>query len=204
MNRFDGNCFVGNWPFYRVNEKTVEGLLNVHKRYGFTGGFLSSLEAVFYQDPFEAESQLAIEIKGTPYRHIMVLNPMLPAWKDDLDRGVEKLGVAGVRLMPGFHGYTLDDFVLDEVIEQVKKYNLYLLITLRMHDDRMTWMYHPRSIPMEEICRFVNRNHDVRILLNHIGSHEIKQMNTLGVIWDNLFVDTYGFKGGVNPVESVV
>ena len=127
MGRFDGNCFVGNWPFYRVNETTDEELIKVHSRYGITGGFLSSLEAIFYQDPFVAEKQLARQIKGTAYKHIMVLNPTLPAWKDDLARCVEKFEIAGVRLLPGFHGYSLDDPVLNEVVQEIKKYHLYFL-----------------------------------------------------------------------------
>ena len=204
MCRFDSNCFVGNWPFFRVKENTVAQLLKVHDRFGFTGGYVSSLEAIFYQDPYEAEKQLAKEIQNTRYKHIMILNPMLPAWKDDLARCISKLGVTGVRLMPGFHGYTLNNPVMADVIQEVKKYSIPMLLTLRMHDERMTWMYHPRNIPMQEVCDFVNCSKDVSILVNHIRPHEINQLNELGVRWDDLYVDISGFKGGMNAVEGVL
>ncbi len=204
MDRFDVNCFCGNWPFFYVRENTVDDLLKLHNRHGIAGGLISSLEAIFYQDPYEAEVQLAKNIQGTPYRHIMILNPMLPAWKADLARCVEKLGVVGIRLMPGFHGYTLSDPVIDEVIKQVKQYDLYFMITLRMQDDRTTWMCHPAKVFMEDVADFVSRHSDVRILLNHIRLHEIDRLHELGVSWDNLYVDTSGFKDGINPIEPVI
>ena len=204
MNRFDSNCFVGNWPFFPVAENRVKDLVKIHKRYGISGGFVSSLEAIFYQDPYVAEKRLSEELVGTGYQHIMVLNPMLPAWKDDLLRCVKELNITGVRLLPGFHSYTLEDEVLDDVISEVKKYNLCILLTLRMHDDRMTWMYHPRVLPMDEIAKFINKIKDTRVLLNHIRLHELEKLNEFGIDWDNLFVDICGFTGGVNALDRAL
>ena len=121
MERFDGNCFVGNWPFFRVRENTIEKLAALHKKYQITSGFVSSLEAIFYQDSFEAESQLAEQLQATGYKHIMVLNPALPAWEAELRRCVKTLAVAGVRLLPGYHSYSLRDPQLDRVVAAIKQ-----------------------------------------------------------------------------------
>lgn len=203
MERFDGNCFVGNWPFFRIRENTVEKLAALHKKYDITGGLVSSLEAIFYQDPFEAELQLAEQLRGTDYKHIIVLNPALPAWEAELHRCVETFAVAGVRLLPGYHGYNLRDPEMDRVVANIKQYGLQMLITLRMHDDRTGWMIKPESVPLEDIAYFLKCNPDVKILLNHIRPAEIEKLNATGISWDNICIDTCGFKDGTNPIETI-
>ena len=118
MKRFDANCFCGNWPFFRVKENTVDKMQNIHKKYSISGGCVSSLEAIFYQDPYEAEAELARQLQGTNYYHIMVLNPMLPAWREDLKRCVSELHIRGIRLLPGIHRYSLQDPLIEDVIVQ--------------------------------------------------------------------------------------
>lgn len=204
MERFDGNCFVGNWPFFRVRENTIEKLAALHKKYHITSGFVSSLEAIFYQDPYEAELQLAEQLRKTDYKHVVVLNPALPAWEAGLHRCVETLAVSGVRLLPGYHSYSLRDPQMDRVVAAIKQYNLQMLITLRMHDDRTGWMIKPVPVPPEDIACFIKSNPDIRILLNHIRPAEIEKLNALGVCWDNVFIDTCGFKDGTNPIEAVM
>ena len=201
---FDVNCFTGNWPFFSVRENTVEKLQNLHSKYKISGGFISSLEAIFYQDPYEAEMQLAQQIDGTAYEQIMVLNPLLPGWKNDLENCINRLGIGGVRLMPGFHGYSLKDKSVDEAVSFAAKNSLHFMITLRMQDDRAVWMHHPQCVPMEELAEFLNQNGDLPVVLNHIYPYEIDRLNDLDVNWENVYVDTSGFKGGDNPLESVL
>ena len=67
MKRLDLNCYCGNWPFFRVRYNTVEKIAQLHSRCGIEGGFISAIEAIFYQDPYEAEVQLAKQLEGTLY-----------------------------------------------------------------------------------------------------------------------------------------
>ena len=151
MRRMDFNGFTGNWPFFRVRSNTVEKLAQLHQRCGIEGGFVSSLEAIFYQDPYEAELQLSRQLKGSAYMHAMVLNPTLPGWKDDLKRAAQQLNIKAVRLVPGFQGYALTDPALEEVMANLREYGLPLIITLRMRDERTMWMIQPESIPVEDL-----------------------------------------------------
>ena len=203
MQKMDFNCFVGNWPFFRVRCNTVEKLMQLHKRCGITGGVVSSLEAIFYQDPYEAELQLAKQLEGTPYRHAMVLNPTLPAWKDDLRRCVEKLHIQAVRLVPGFHGYALTDAVMEEVSDALRAYQLPLIITLRMRDERTAWMLQPRNIPLEELAAFLDSHRDIPTLLANIRLKELRKLNDQFAGRDNLFADTSGFKDDMLPLDFV-
>lgn len=199
----DFNCFVGNWPFFRVRCNTAEKLMQLHERCGITGGVVSSLEAIFYQDPYEAELQLAKQLEGTPYLHAMVLNPMLPAWKDDLRRCVEKLHMKAVRLVPGFHGYALTDPVMDEVCDALRAYRLPLILTLRLRDERTMWMLQPRPLAIDEIAQFLDGHRDIPTLLAHIYTKELKKLDEQFAGRDNLFADTSGFKDNMLPLDFV-
>lgn len=178
--------------------------MQLHRRCGIEGGFVSSLEAIFYQDPYEAELVLAKQLEGTPYIHALTLNPMLPAWQDDLKRAVKDLQIKAVRLVPGFHGYQLDDPALQLVWEALRANGLFLIVTLRVRDERAMWMLQPRSIPMEEIEAFLGQTSDIPTLLTHIRAGEVKALLPSLEERDNLFADISGFKDGLYMVDHLI
>ena len=202
MKKIDFNCFSGNWPFHKVRYNTVEKIMQLHKRCGIEGGLVSACEAIFYQDPYEAELSLSKELMGTNYYHAMTLNPTLPAWKDDLRRCVEMLGVKAVRLVPGYHGYTLADDVMKEVCDSLRQYNLPLILTLRIEDERTTWMVNPRFIPVTEVKAFLETYTDIPTLVANVRINETADLAPVFETRQNLFIDTAGFMRGLFPVDT--
>lgn len=202
MKRQDMNCFTGNWPFFRLRCNTVEKLKMLHAEANISSGLISSLEAVFYQDPYEAELQLAQKIKGTAYKQAMILNPTLPAWKDDLKRAVGELNISAVRLMPGYHGYALTDPVMDSVADALRELQLPLVITLRVRDERTAWMIQPELIPMTDIASFVSKNPDILVLLTGIRVNELRCLDPSQVPWNNLYADPCFFKDSFHSLED--
>lgn len=202
MKRFDFNCFSGNWPFHKVRYNTVEKIAGLHKRCGIEGGIVSTCEAIFYQDPYEAEVSLAKELEGTDYYQAMVLNPTLPGWRDDLKRCVEQLNIKAVRLTPGYHGYTLTDAVMGEVGDALRQYKLPLILTLRIEDERTTWMVKPRFIPVDEVKAYLEKNADIPTLVANVRLNETADLSPLFADRENLFIDTSGFMRGLFPVDD--
>lgn len=203
MKRMDFNCYCGNWPFFRVRYNTVAKIADLHSRCNIEGGFVSSIEAIFYQDPYEAEVQLAKQLEGTGYMHAMTLNPMIPGWKDDFFRAMKELNIKAIRLMPGFHGYTLDNPVLDEVCALLHSHQLPLILTLRIRDERTAWMFSPRKLEVDEISAFLDKYKDIVTIL---GCTRVKEAVTLKPQFEgrsNLFTDVSGFKDGNYAVEAV-
>lgn len=203
MKRMDLNCYCGNWPFFRVRYNTIEKLAELHSRCGIEGGFVSACEAIFYQDPYEAEVQLAKQLEGTPYMHAMILNPTLTGWKDDLARAIKDLNVKAVRLMPGFHSYSLSDPVLEQVCDALRTYKLPLILTLRIRDERTSWMFAPASVPLEDVTIFLNKNKDIVTLLACARVKEISQLKEQFTARDNLFADVSGCKDGNYVIETI-
>ena len=103
----------------------------------------------------------------------MVLNPMLPAWQDDLKRCVTDLKISAVRLMPGYHGYSLKDPVMDQVASALRERKLPLMFTLRIRDERTAWLLQPANILMMDVANFVNNHPDLTVLLTGIRVGEI-------------------------------
>lgn len=203
MEKMDFNCYCGNWPFFRIRYNTLQKLSELHSRCGITGGFVSSCEAIFYQDPYEAELQLSKELKGTAYMHAMVLNPMLAGWRDDLIRAVRNLDIKAVRLMPGFHDYSILDPILDDVCQLLQQYRLPLILTLRIRDERTNWMFHPKSVPVDDVAAFLDCHKTVPTLLACARKSEILKLQMQFAGRDNLFTDISGFKDSNFPVEEV-
>ncbi|NLD87806.1 MAG: hypothetical protein GX633_06060 [Clostridiales bacterium] len=142
MRTFDCNCFSGNWPFHHVRTNTPGLMLEKHRKAGIDGGLMSSLEAIFYEDSWEADSRLSEKLSGTPYLHAQTINPLHPGWESMLLSGV-KSGIRAVKIFPGFHGYQLNDPHLQTLCDALIQYNLPLVINLRMEDNRITYMFHP-------------------------------------------------------------
>lgn len=202
MERFDCNCFTGNWPFYKVRYNTVEKVRALHSRIGITGGFISACEAIFYQDPYEAEVDLARELEGTPYYQAMILNPTLPGWQADLKRCVEQLHIKAVRLMPTYHKYALTDPVLDAVCQAVKSYDLPLLLTLRLRDERCMYMFQADFVNKDEVAAFLNKYRDVVTLLTDASAYELELMKDVFAERENLFADCSGLKDGLFAADK--
>ena len=197
MERFDCNCFAGNWPFYKVRYNTVEKIRELHGRIGITGGFISACESIFYQDPYEAEADLAKELIGTPYYQAMILNPTLPGWKADLKRGVEELNIKAVRLMPTYHKYDLTSPMVKDLVDAVKSYDLPLLLTFRLRDERCMWMFQADFIDISQVEAFLETYPDLLTLITDVSASEIEKLAHVFAKRNNLFADCSGLKDGL-------
>ena len=84
MKIVDVNCLVGHWPFRKLYKNSFADLMEIHRKNNIGYGFVSSLNSIFYNDPFEGEEDLHNIIKGTDYRHVLTINPMLPCFEKDI------------------------------------------------------------------------------------------------------------------------
>ena len=203
MTKMDFNCFVGGWPFHRVRCNSLDKLMALHRDNGIDGAFVSSTDAIFYNDPYEADELLAQQVQGTNYRHVMTVNPMLPGCLDDIRRGVEKLHIAGVRILPGFHDYTLDSPEVAELCELLRTYHLPLFLTLRMEDDRVAYLFYPKTIPIWDIGQFLGTQMGFPILLCNVRISEIRWLKQLILSRSDVYVDTSGLKDGLFSMEAL-
>ena len=101
----DHNCFIGNWPFCRLDYADFESLREEHAACGIDHGYISSLQSIFYNDFYEAEVELSEMIGNSGYLHTVIPNPTTQCYKYALERCFDEFDVKGIRLVPGYHGY---------------------------------------------------------------------------------------------------
>lgn len=204
MKKMDFNCFIGTWPFYKMRHATFKDLCCLHAKNGLDGGYVSITQAIFYNDPYEAELELASAIQNAPnYHHVMTINPTLPGWKDDLSRAVHELDIKGVRIVSGYHDYNLLDNYMDCFMMEMKNLNLPLFITMRILDERTNYMIYPKSIPISNLENFLKR-YDVPVVLCNIRYHELLGLQDIILKRERTVFDCSGLKDKLFIMEELV
>jgi len=204
MESIDVNCLVGHWPFRKLYHNTFSDLIKAHSENGIVSGYVSSLNSIFYNDPFEGEEELHEVIKNTGYHHVLTINPTLPAFEEDIIRGIKLFNISGVRIYPSYHGYHLDCPQAKQLCEVLRKYNLPLFLTLRMEDERLSYIYQPIPLSIKEIQFFVETNIDIKMLLLNIRFNEIMTLKNILLDAPNILFDTSGLKDQLFNVEKLV
>jgi len=203
MKIVDVNCLVGHWPFRKLYKNSFADLMEIHRKNNIGYGFVSSLNSIFYNDPFEGEEDLHNIIKGTDYRHVLTINPMLPCFEKDIRLGIELFNISGVRIYPCYHDYNLNCDEMNRLCQVLSEFNLPLFLTLRMEDERLSYIIKPRPVDMEDIRLFALKNPDIKIILLNIRLGEIARLKELFINWDNVFIDTSGLKDQLFNVEKL-
>lgn len=187
---FDAAAFCGHWPYYHVRNAGVEQMLERYRAAGIESGLMSSLDAVFYQDPWEADRELVKALTGTDWRVAMSVNPTMP-WAEQLLAQGKEAGVGAVRLYPCIHGYEEDDPRVVELCKRAGELGLPVLITARMEDGRMCYLHEQRNPDMGRISRLALKCGQTKFLVSNALVAEAKALLPLP---ENLWLDTAGFR----------
>ena len=190
----DYNAYVGEWPFYKLPRTTLGELIELHRKNGISGGYVSSLHSIFYNDFYESESELAEILSGSGYHHVVTVNPSFPECALTLLRCIREFDVRGVRIHPGYHGYALRSEVMAELLEILREYRLPLFINARVHDERLTHILHPTPPDIEAVRSFVKENSDIKIVLCHFRCDEVLSLSKELFELENLYAETSAFR----------
>ena len=190
----DYNAYVGEWPFYKLPRTTVGELAELHSKNGISGGYVSSLKSIFYNDFYESEAELAMQLSGSGYHHVVTVNPAFPECSVTLLRCIREFDVCGVRIHPGYHGYELTSEVMGDLLEILREYRLPLFINARVHDERLTHIVHPTPPNIEAVRRFVRENSDIKTVLCHFRTDEVSALRQELCEIENLYAETSAFR----------
>lgn len=111
MTLCDVHAHIGHWPFRRLPFTDARSLVREMERLGIERAAVCNTHGVFYKNTQAANEELAEEVDGLRDRLLPVatLNPAYVAAEADFGICVRELGMAGLRLVPQYHGYRLDD-----------------------------------------------------------------------------------------------
>ncbi|RJS84470.1 hypothetical protein CW702_02445 [Candidatus Bathyarchaeota archaeon] len=174
----DFNSYIGNYPFRRIKYNTPHGLYTLMSKVGIDKALVSGFEAIFYKNWFEANSILLHEIEKSSLdikRRMLAcitVNPLTPGWTFDLDKCIEK--AFALRLYPNYHGYRLNEREVDTLAEEARPYNLPILITVRIQDERShPLMLRVPPVDLSGILEFAERHSDIQFVICNAYFNEV-------------------------------
>jgi len=133
----DTNLSLFRWPFRRLPLDDADALVKKMRALGITQGWAGSFEAILHRDISSVNQRLAAACATRPLlRPIGTVNPTLPGWRADLRQCAERLKMAGIRLHPSYHDYTLADSRFTELLRLATKAKLFVQIAVAMEDSR--------------------------------------------------------------------
>jgi hypothetical protein len=169
----DTNVYLFRWPFRRWPEDDPAELVERLRQQGVTQAWAGSFEGLLDRDIAGVNARLAAACRQHGPNFLLPfgsINPKLPDWQEDARRCVETHHMAGIRLYPSFHGYTLDDLQVADLLAVAANRRLMVQIALTMEDNRMQspLLRVPPVDPLP-LADLVKRMPDLRLMLINAG-----------------------------------
>lgn len=203
--RFDYNCLIGHWPFRKIRKRSIEDLRELHKAYQITGGYVGSMDSIFYNDPMEGDRELRKVLDRVPeYQLAQTINPMLSAFLEDLEQGIRQLNTKAVRIYPAYHGYTLRHPALLSLGRMLADAGLPLLVSCRLEDARLAYICHTRPVNVEDIKFLTEEVPRLKVILLCAYMQELLPMASSICGSRNVLFDTSGLRSGSFVLEKMM
>lgn len=206
----DINVSLGHWPFQRLAATTARELADHLRREGIVEAWVVSNESILYPDPDGPDRDLFEALGGFDALHpVKTLNLAHPTWRDSLRTGVEAWGARAIRLMPNYHGYELNDYMAAELMREVVRYDVPVLVPLRIEDERN---HYPRmqvpAVPAAMLAQLANLHPQVRVVALGAYASELAALAAAdNVLVDLAFVEAWDVGTALTgslPVHRVV
>ncbi|HEY3900427.1 MAG TPA: hypothetical protein VGM54_17600 [Chthoniobacter sp.] len=133
----DTNAWLGTWPIRHLPLAEPAALAKKLAENGVHRAWVSSLDGILQKDIGDVNARLARTCEGSLlFEPIGIVNPTLPNWEADVIACAQQHRMRGLRLIPSYHGYKLDDPRFVALLELATKHRLAVQLALILEDDR--------------------------------------------------------------------
>lgn len=135
----DTNVWLGHWPTRRGWAESPGALVARLRRHGVTSAWAGHCDSALHTDLAGDNARLA-DLCAKEGGGVLVpfgtVNPAFPDWEEDVRRCREVHRMPGVRLLPSYHGYTLDDPRFVQLLDRATEHGLIVQIVVTVEDER--------------------------------------------------------------------
>ncbi len=199
----DYNCFIGSWPFIKRRQADFDGLRRMHEKNGIETGLVSSLGAVFYNDPFEGDAELSKIIMGSGYDQAVSINPMLPNTGYDIKRADESFDYDAFRIYPTIHGYNFDSPQFIEFSHMAAEKKKSVLIHCTFGDIRLDYLLQQKPFESESLELFLKSGHKVPVVLCNMKLGDIENMAEILKKDENVYFDMSEMRHSMFALDDI-
>lgn len=157
---YDADTWIGHWPFRALPRCSAGDLLKQMDKHNIAKALVASLHGLFYKDAHEANRELVKDIRRHRDRLIpcAVLDPTYYGWRQDLKQCREEFDMPVLRLVPGYHNYTLNDPVATEIVQAAHDLKMRVALCGRIVDERGRHRLDPgREADDRDVAAFVRK-----------------------------------------------
>ena len=133
----DTNVWLGQWPIRRLPLDVPAALAAKLTQDGVSRAWVSSFDGMLHKDIGAVNARLAEECRRFPiFEPFGAVNLSLPRWEADVEACATQHRMRGLRLIPGYHGYKLDDPRFAELLKLATAHKLAVQIAVSLEDER--------------------------------------------------------------------
>ncbi len=193
MKVFDIDCYLGHWPFHKIQNEGNEWLKNTASEYGIQGMLVSSFNSFFYDDPEEGDDEVKQELLDNQYQAITI-NPMRPCFVSEIEKEIIKFNPKAIRIVPTLHEYYLTQPEVLKVSCLCQEAGLPIIITAVLDDPRISKFGPRRHLEDSEIESFLQNMAHCSVVFSNIQAKQMKLLARQNEEFDNIFATISGLK----------
>lgn len=165
----DTNVDLCCWPYRHLKYGSTTALADKLKEHGVRQAWTGSYDAMFHKNLDAVNRRTAEECRSRGQGVLVpfgAVNPAWPDWREDLRRCDEAYGMPGIKLLPTFHGYQMNDPSFVELLRRATDRDMLVQIVCEMEDPRML---HPRvqtvTVDMSPLPAVLDEVPDAKVML---------------------------------------
>lgn len=205
QNVIDVSGFLGDWPFRQIPRASLDDLHTLAERCGLKRVVVSSFENLFWENAPDAAIRDAERFEDDDLLvHFPIVNAAFPGALDSLKRHHDERPFPGVRLLSNYHGYSLADPAVDDLIGWTREKELTVQVFRRIVDERLHYMLEVPPVPDDELKDLARRHPEQRFIFSAFWGAEILGLAGEMGRPDNVWFDVSRCRGPENwPVKLV-